>query len=339
VWEPSSAADPLTDSPEIDRATEASARRHLSFFASGNGAAGRLGVVGHPTSAAGHFGPSIIKVGGIDSGHVVAWAGFPAHVVSDSCSSWAASNRSVSEAKDTIGGGTSGASPFAAGLAVAILREARGVLRDRRSGVRGEIVARGPAGLVPSGPLTDGRLTLAEWRALVLHVATPRPVAQAEDGPPCGGVVTTDDQGISPSVLYGPTPLMWSDVPEDFPGYMLIGYGALDRPAQRLASAVLHGTQPLPGRPEVDSFFAGLAPAEGAIHALKTLMEEEPALAADPDIDPPADPDEEAAKAKAKAKAEREAAKRKAARKRTACRRAARAHRKLRGCPKPKRRR
>jgi Subtilase family len=334
IWEPTSSTDPLTDGPDLDRAVEASARRHLSFVSSGNGAAGRAGVVGHPTSTTGFFGPSVIKVGGVDSGRVVAWPGFPAHVASDACANWAASNTSISDAEDTLGSGTSSASPFAAGIAVGMLREARGLLGDRRSGVRGEIVARGPAGAVPSGPLADGRFTLAEWRAAVLHVATPRPVAQPEDGPPCEAIVGYSGAGVTPTALYYPTPVRWSDLSPAFPGYLLIGYGALDRPAQRLASAVLRGAQPLPARPEVDAFFAGVAPAESAVHALETLAEEEPALAPDPDVDPPPDADEEAAKARAKANAKRRAAK-----KRAACRRAARAHRKLRGCPKPKRRR
>lgn len=243
-WVPTDAGDQLfVATPPLVRAVEASGQAHLSFWASGNGAGYRAGGLGHPTPIAPTLTPSVLAVGGHDSGQVNTWPGFPAHVVSDSCSSWAAAVRSTTEWGDTIGGGTSAATPFAAGGAGVILTEARRLLRDSRTGVRNGVVASGRKGLVKSGPLADGSFTVAEWREVLLKTATPRPTRQREDGPPCG---------VGP---YGPTPVQWSSVPPDYPEYLHIGYGAVDRPALALATSVLRGSTPLPNRADTDQYF------------------------------------------------------------------------------------
>ncbi len=245
AWEPTGEAGLLTSNPRLVRAVESVSRKHLAFWASGNGAAFRAGVVGHPTLLASHMTPHAIMVGGHDSGYVNTWPGFPPHLVSDSCASWAAHEDEVKKSEGTVGSGTSGATPFAAGGAARVLLRARQILGDSGAGVHGRIVARGPAGIVDKGPLADGKLTLNEWKTLVFKTATPRPKRQHEDGPTC-----------NPG-LYGPTPIKWEDIPREYPEYVHIGYGAVDEPAYRLAKKVLAGRKELPARSETDAFFAG----------------------------------------------------------------------------------
>jgi hypothetical protein len=246
-----------TSDPAFVRAVEDAALRQPSFWASGNGAGTRLGVLGHPTTIDPRMTPSIFSVGGHDSGYLNTWPDFPPLVVSDSCASWAASNRSMDESRDSIGGGTSGASPFAAGGGVRLMLEARAILGDMwTTGIENGAVARGPAGLVPGGPLADGVFTAAEWRELLLKAASPRPKRQFEDGPPCG------------AGLYGPTPVKWTDVPPQYPEYIHIGYGAVDDEARGRAFAVLRGTQAMPDRSITDAFFLAEGAVRGALHGI-----------------------------------------------------------------------
>ncbi len=247
-WVPTSAGNQLyVGNGELARTAEASGKAHLSFWASGNGALFRFGAVGHPTLLTPHLTPSVISVGGIDSGQVNTWAGFPPHVVSDSCDSWAAQYQrtTTDESDERIGGGTSAATPYAAGGAAAILVEARRLLGDVRTGVRNGVVATGRKGAVRTGPLADGVFTMAEWREVLQATATRRPVKQFEDGPPCAAT----------SAPYTPTPVEWQQVPDQYPEYLHIGYGAVDRPSIALAWDVLRGKQPMPIRTATDDFF------------------------------------------------------------------------------------
>ena len=245
AWVPTGAGNQLyTATPELVRTVEASGRAHLSFWASGNGVAYRGGVLGHPTPLAPTLTPSVLAVGGHDSGQVNTWPGFPAHVVSDSCASWAATSTSTREWGERVGGGTSAATPYAAGGAGATLIEARRLLGDTRTGVHDGVVARGRRGAVKSGPLADGTFTTAEWRDVLLKTATRRPAKQVDDGPTCTGANLM------------PTPVRWVDVPADYPEYVHIGYGAVDRPARALAASVLRGSKPLPDRAATDEYFA-----------------------------------------------------------------------------------
>lgn len=254
LWEPTGTAGLLTANPDLVRAVEKVSSTHLAAWASGNGAAFRGGVLGHPTLLAPHLAPSAVIVGGHDSGRMNTWPGFPPHVVSDSCSSWAARRDSTDASGDSVGSGTSAATPFVAGGAARILMEARELLGDRRTGVRDGVVARGPAGLVGSGPLVDGLFTLAEWKRLVLLTATARPVAQYEDGPVC------------PVGPYAPTPVRWVDVPPAYPEYVHIGYGAVDTPAVQRAVDVLNGSAAAPDRARTDDYFALDAAARHQLH-------------------------------------------------------------------------
>jgi subtilisin family serine protease len=246
AWEPTGAAGLYTANPELVRAVETSSAAHLGFWASGNGALFRWGLVGHPTLGATNLTPSAIIVGGHDSGYMNTWPGFSAHVVSDSCAAWAAPNDHASRMGDRISSGTSGATPFAAGVALDELRTARQILGSTGTGVEQNVVARGPAGLVPDGPLVDGVFTLDEWKRLVLSTATPRPERQREDGPPCGPLAAP----------YNETPIRWVDVPPQYPEFLQIGYGATDGPAKRLAGEVLRGTAPAPDRSATDLYFS-----------------------------------------------------------------------------------
>jgi len=246
AWEPTGSTL-FTAGPPLVRAIEEAAQKHLAFWASGNGAASRGGVLGHPTIITPHLTPSAIIVGGVDAGYVNLWPGFPGHVVSDSCNNWAAHNDSLDESGEKVGSGTSAATPYAAGGAVYELLKAREILGDQGTGVQDGVVAQGPKGLVDSGPLADGKFTLEEWKRLVFVSATQRPKAQHDDGPPCDVV----DGG-----LYSATPVAWSQVPEQYPEYMNIGYGAVDRPAMQLAVDIMLGKSEMPDRSDTDEFFA-----------------------------------------------------------------------------------
>lgn len=246
AWEPTGIGEPIVANPELVRAVEETSRSHLSFWGSGNGALFRLGVLGHPTVLTPHLTASPVIVGGHDSGYVNTWPGFSAHVVSDSCNAWAAEHDQVSRSGDTVSAGTSGSTPFAAGVAAEHLRTARSILGSTGTGVHEGVVARGPAGVVAEGPLADGVFTLAEWKRLLFVTATPRPERQPEDGPPCG---------LSRG-QYNELPVRWVDVPPEYPEYVQIGYGAADGPAKALAAQVLRGEVPAPDRSMTDTYFA-----------------------------------------------------------------------------------
>jgi hypothetical protein len=160
-----------------------------------------------------------------------------------------------------VGSGTSAATPYVAGGALSILLEARRLLGDRSTGVQGSgpdgVVARGPAKQVRSGPLADGRLTLGEWRRVLLTTATARPQASPDDGPPC----VAEGAGI-----YSATPVEYSTLPPEFPEHLLVGYGAVDPPALARAAAVLRGRAPLPDRARTDEYFARDAQLREALH-------------------------------------------------------------------------
>lgn len=248
----------LVSDSEFVRTVERAGRAHLSFWASGNGALTRGGVLGHPTLLDPRMTPSIVMVGGHDSGYVNLWPDWPPHVVSDSCNSWAAYHTNTTRSADNVGGGTSGASPFAMGGAGRMLLEARRILGDSQTGVRGDAVAQGTAVGVDAGPLADGKLTLAEWKTLLFQTSTARPVRQYEDGSVCdlvGGLV-----------LYGSLPVQWKDVPPDYPEYLHVGYGAVDNQSRALAFQVLGGEKPLPDRSRTDAYFAAEAPIRSQLH-------------------------------------------------------------------------
>jgi hypothetical protein len=246
--------------PELVRAVEANARAHLSFAAAGNG----VGLLVAPTPLPGPsmawytHTPSVVVVGGHDSGFMLTWPDTPSHVVGDACASWGAQWDTLDGSGPTLAGGTSAAAPFVAGEAARILLEARRIVADGRTGVHGGIAAHGDAGLVSSGPLADGVLTLSEWKRLALASASPRPEAQSEDGPVCA--LPSED------AFFGAVPLAWKDVPQGYPEFLQIGYGALDRRAEALAGSVLRGETAMPDRSLTDAYFAAVAVGNGALY-------------------------------------------------------------------------
>ena len=257
LWAPSGQEETIFyDTPDFVRLVESSARKHLSFWATGNGAGTRLGLLGHPTVLDPRMTPSIVMAGGHDSGYINLWPDFPPHVVADSCNSWAAYHDKIEESNHDVGGGTSAASPYAAGSAAQILIEARRLLGDEDTGVERGIAAHGAP--TTKGPLADGSLKLEEWKNVLFKTATPRPKGERTDGSVCGAV-----EGL---VLYSSTPVRWQDVPEGYPEYLHIGYGATDSVSRDLAYDVLAGRKPLPDRTETDEFFEKDAIARNALH-------------------------------------------------------------------------
>lgn len=259
----------LGGGPALIRTIEATARVQPAFWASGNGAAFRGGVAGHPTPLSPHLTPSAISVGGHDSGQVAAWPGFPPHLVADACNAFAADHRSLDRSDGTISSGTSGATPYVAGSAAQILRDARAFLGSEQVGVHGDVLASGPAGLVADGPLTDGVFTVAELRRTIFLAGSERPARQAEDHTPCG------------PGPYGPTPVAWSQVPEDAPEHLLIGYGALDRAAVTVARDGLRAGA-LPPREQEDEYFATDDASRRSLHGVYTQGQAEDPPAAVP---------------------------------------------------------
>lgn len=261
VYDPTGLGGLLAANPEFVAEVERVSALQPAFWASGNGAAFRGGALGHPTFLTPHATPSAIMVGGHDSGYVQTWPGFPPHLVSDSCDSWAAHEDSIHESGDSVGGGTSGATPYAAGQAARILSDARALLGDTSTGQSADgVMASGDPGAITSGPLADGQLTREEWQRILYTTATDRPVAQHEDGPTCG-------IGGAP---YNEVPVRWSDVPAGFPEYLNIGYGAVDDPAWALTQQVLRGEADLPDRSTTDAYFTAHHAAGGVTHTVYT---------------------------------------------------------------------
>ncbi|HEX2021476.1 MAG TPA: S8/S53 family peptidase [Candidatus Thermoplasmatota archaeon] len=247
LLQPSGGPAPLLMAdPDLIRAVEDSASRQPAFWATGNGAAFRLGVLGHPTQAAFHFTPSAIRVGGHDSGRVALWPGSSPHVVSDACDSWAAEHGSLDESTPRTGGGTSGATPFVAGLAAKVVREARVLLGDDRVGVRDGVLAQGNA-TVASGPLADGDLTVVELRQALFATADARPDRIEQDGETC------EVAGFG--APYASPPVDWATIPDGAPAVPLVGYGAVTPDTANATLAFLRGEGALPERPVEDAFF------------------------------------------------------------------------------------
>ncbi|HYH28547.1 MAG TPA: S8/S53 family peptidase [Actinomycetota bacterium] len=265
LYDPTATTSRRLASPALVRAAEETAQKIPSFWATMNGAMYQGGTLGHPSALAPHLGPSIIAVGAHDSGYVTPWAGSGAHLASDGCDSWAASHMSTTISADTIGFGTSAATPFVAGGAANLMLESRRLLaKDLRTGVRpGGVLATGPPGLIASGPLADGVLTVPEMREILLKTATERPTGtDVEDGPSCG---------IRPNLPQHQTlPVRWDELPEQFPEYAFIGYGAVDRAAMARGSQVLRGAAAIPDRADTDRYFVADAQVRSAKYAALT---------------------------------------------------------------------
>ena len=242
----------------------AAAKRLLTVAASGNGAAFAEGAAPTPTYALSTAAPGVLLVGGHDNGHVTAWSGAPPHVVADAYGGWTAiSNSTTAVRPDPIACCTSAAAPYVAGAAAEVIQEAREILGATGTGVRGGIVAKGKKGLVKSGPLADGVLTLSELRTLLMRTADPRPKAGKDDGlihwmgEPRAPDYTEFGVGANPfCALCTTLPLQWNQVPAAVDQYAQIGYGAIDEDTVAHAVDVLSGEKPMPTRTTEDSDYA-----------------------------------------------------------------------------------
>ena len=252
-----------TPTGSIPIAFKRAAEKHLVLTASGNGL-GFSGVAPTPTHIQPTMPQGVLIVGAHDNGRVAAWSGAPAHVVTDGYGGYAARKDSMALPEPLTGACCSSASsPYAAGAAAAIALEARRILSDISVGVHDGVVASGPSGLVPAGPLSDGTFTLEEWRGLVLATAEDRPGEGRDDGllhftgGPGVPAHPEHGSGENPFCQFCWTlPIPWTDVPAEVPAYLSIGYGALNERSVALAAAVLAGEQDLQARPVEDEFYA-----------------------------------------------------------------------------------
>ena len=236
------------------------AGKMLTLAASGNGTAYLMGVAPHPTYALSTAAPGVVLVGGHDNGRMTLWSGSPPHVVADAYAGFTAIRGSTEEMRpDPIACCTSAASPYAAGGAVAIIHEARRILGDPLTGTREGVVAQGPAGLVPTGPLADGVFTLAELKDVFFHTAEARPGEGRDDGTlhwagePRAPELTPYGVGANPFCQgCTTTPVRWQTLPEGTNVYPFVGYGGINERSVALALDVLAGRAAIPARPNED---------------------------------------------------------------------------------------
>jgi hypothetical protein len=230
-------------SPGLADAFAEAATKQLVFGSAGNGAGGKFGVVGHPSFTRSTSGAKgVIAVGGHDNGKLILWSGSWPQVVADACDNWAAVGDTLEEYSPREGGGTSSASPYAAGAAARFVLEARNLLDDRHGTVDG-VLARGqPMG---ESVLADGELSLDEAKMLLMKTATPHPVATEHDGDECAMA--------SP---YNTYPVEWATIPGGAPTYPFIGYGQVSVTSVELGIAVLGGSVSMPDRAEADGWHA-----------------------------------------------------------------------------------
>lgn len=226
------------------------AKLHPVFVAGGNGLLGFFGVTGHPAYLDDIAGPDgIIMVGGHDGGRFTPWTMTMPHVVADANWHPAAEYRTLDEVTPRTGGGTSGATPFAAGTMARMILEARMLAGDAGTGVRDGalVVATTPPA---EGPMADGDLTIEEAKLVLFHTANPRPVRDGDrDGDTCA------PQEGPGCVLYPTAPIEWGVVPTAFPAYYFVGYGQVGEVTLNATLAALSGAEPIPERTMEDRFY------------------------------------------------------------------------------------
>lgn len=238
----------------IDRAKvmDAAAMQPV-FVAGGNGLLGFFGVTGHPAYLDDVAGPAgIIMVGGHDGGYFTPWTMTMPHVVADANQHPAAYRDSIDGGDETTGGGTSGATPFAAGAFARMLLDARVAVGDTGTGVRdGSLVLAGPGVPTPAeGPLSDGVLSIEEAKVVFFHNANPRPVRDGDrDGP------DACDPANVYCAPYNTVPVQWGTIPEEVPAYYFVGYGQVGELTLEATLASLLGEAPVPERPDEDRFY------------------------------------------------------------------------------------
>ena len=242
-------------------AFSAAAARMLTLAASGNGTAYLAGGAPTPTYLLSTAPPGVVLVGGHDNGKMTAWSGSPPHVVADAYAGMTGIARSVEAMRpDPIACCTSAASPYAAGGAVALIAEARRLLRSDFTGVRDGLVACGTAGVVAKGPLADGAFTLEELKDLFLHTAEALPSEGRDDGE----VHWAGEPRAPDHVEFGPganpfcvgcttMPIAWKTLPAATDAYAMVGYGGINEHSVAAAFEVLRGEGELPERASADA--------------------------------------------------------------------------------------
>ncbi len=250
--------------PSVGGAFKYAAKKMLTLAASGNGAAFATGFAPTPTYILSTGAPGVVLVGGDDNGKMTLWAGAPPHVVADAYSGYAANFHDNGAMKpDPESCCTSAASPYAAGGAAAVIKQAREILGDTSTGWHDGVVAQGPAGLVGKGPLADGKLTLDELKTLFFHTAEARPAEGKDDGDihwsgdPRPPDHTEFGPGANPFCIGCMTmPVEWKQIPDAASAYTLIGYGGINERSVALADKVLQGTADEPARPLEDQQYS-----------------------------------------------------------------------------------
>ncbi len=208
------------------------------FVAAANGHA-NAGLLGYPSQCQSNNPAGVITVGGTDNGGYTRWANWFPAVSADSCANPAINESTTDEISNT-GGGTSSATPFAAGGAAKIILEARRVFHDPNVGVRdGVLAAIHEGGTVPEkGPLSDGQFTMDELKSVLFHTALNPPTVDESDGDACLSQVS---------------------IPEGTPSDVLfpfIGYGEVNGASIQVAIDVLLGLADEPVRPSDDEAYA-----------------------------------------------------------------------------------
>ncbi|MHB8604349.1 MAG: hypothetical protein ACYDCK_03755, partial [Thermoplasmatota archaeon] len=264
-----------------------------------NGAAFTDGFAPTPTYVLATTPPGVLIVGAHDNGKMALWAGAPPVLVADGYGGYRTNRTSTTDySPDPISCCTSAASPYAAGGGAAIILHARQVLGDAggrevqaatRSAIRdgqaraagdgsGVILARGPAGLVPSGPLADGVFTLDEFKELIRETAQARPTEGKDDGLLHWTAHPQDPLPLTYIEKWGPganpfcqgcwtMPVDWTAIPDAVDAaYPLIGYGAVNEFSVAAADAVLDGASPMPVRPVEDAMFAADQQVRAVLH-------------------------------------------------------------------------
>ena len=262
--------DSWASNPE-ERDTVISAIGHgqAIFVAGGNGAGGFFGVSGHPAygdNIAGSNG--IIMVGGHDGGRYTPWTMTMPHVVADASYHPAAHYDSLDGGDARTGGGTSGATPFAAGTYARVLLEARRMANDTGTGMRnGDIAVLAANGTtLPSTALwEDGLLTTDELKMAFFHTADPRPQRDAEwDGEDCDAT-----SGDPVCILYPTTPVEWGTIPREVPAYYFVGYGQVGARTLEAHLGVVIGDDVAPDRSDEDGFYQLDAQARFTVDSLQ----------------------------------------------------------------------
>ncbi len=208
------------------------------FVAAANGHA-NAGALGYPSQCQSNNPAGVITVGGTDNGGYARWANWWPAISADGCANPAVSESDISKIQNT-GGGTSSATPFAAGVAAKVVLEARRTFRDPGVGVHDGVMASlHPGGTAPeTGPLADGDLTIDELKDVLFHTALSPPTIDPSDGDACQSRVPIPE-GTSGAQL--------------FP---FIGYGEVNNKSGHHAIQVLMGEADMPARPEEDDLYA-----------------------------------------------------------------------------------